>query len=115
MNYACVMGRRLEVQETLSITMAATAPSYLSRDLSLISNDLTFDFVDNYIKGKSRSSGANHTSKGEKYFSETYLSNMKGRPATLLYIDKGIGQVEYTPYQSQLKLGRYSSLSLIAE
>ena len=53
--------------------------AYSHRDLTVIPQDLTFDFVDNYISAKSKSSGTNHKSKGYKFFNEDYIASVQSK------------------------------------
>ena len=50
--------------------------SYTYRDLSLISTQFSFSFIENYAKQNNKSSGVEHMSKGIKYFSEGYINNI---------------------------------------
>ncbi|KAJ8305226.1 hypothetical protein KUTeg_017218 [Tegillarca granosa] len=50
--------------------------SYSERDLDIIP-EITFCFVENYIKSKKDSSGKKSINKGFKYFSEGYITELK--------------------------------------
>ena len=54
------------------------ATSYSERDISLIPN-ITFSFVESYIKSTKKSSGDKSINKGYKYFSEGYIQDLKGK------------------------------------
>ena len=54
------------------------ASNYNYRDLDLIP-DLTFTFVEQYIKSNKHSSGEKPINKGFKYFSEGYVHDIKGK------------------------------------
>lgn len=49
-----------------------------TRDLQLIPDGITFGFVEDSIKSTSSSLGQKEINKGYKYFSEKYISDIKG-------------------------------------
>jgi len=55
--------------------MAANATG---RDLGLVPN-ITFTFVEQFIKSKCKASGEQPMNKGVKYFSEGYIHSIKGK------------------------------------
>ena len=52
--------------------------SYSERDLSLIP-EITFTFVESYIKDNKHSSGNKSINKGYKFYSESYIGSLKGK------------------------------------
>ena len=58
--------------------------SYSDRDISLIPN-VTFSFVENYIKCNKISSGQKSINKGFKYFSEGYIHELKGKKTFIMF------------------------------
>jgi hypothetical protein len=53
------------------------ANCYNERDLDIIP-DLTFTYVENYVKSCKSLSGQKSVNKGFKYFSERYIHDLKG-------------------------------------
>ena len=52
--------------------------SYSDRDASIIPN-ISFSFVETYIKANKHSSGNKSINKGFKFYSEGYIHNLKGK------------------------------------
>lgn len=51
-----------------------------TRDLSIIPEGLlTTEFVDDYLRSKSKASGDKHVSKGYKYFHEDYVKDRQSK------------------------------------
>lgn len=62
---------------TSPASLVIMANCYNERDLDIIP-DLTFTFVENYVKSCKSSSGQKSVNKGFKYFSEGYIHDLKG-------------------------------------
>ena len=58
-------------------SLAIMATNYCNRDLDLIPQ-LTFSFMEHYIKSNKSSSGEKSIDKGFKYVSEGYIHDIKG-------------------------------------
>ena len=72
----------------------STTYSYSCRDLSIIPSELNFGFIDNFAKANNKSSGAEHMSKGIKYFSEGYIKDIK-RMYFFSYVSSNILQKHF--------------------
>ena len=53
--------------------------TYCDKDLSLVPEELTFGFIENYVKNTTACSGKEYMSKGVKYYSENYIHDIKGK------------------------------------
>ena len=64
------------------------SPSVFSgRDLSVLPAGIfTQDFVDSYLKSKSKASGEQHISKGYKYFHEQFLRDRQSKYCTVTVV-----------------------------
>lgn len=60
------------------------ATSYSDRDTSFIP-DITFSFVESYIKANKFSSGNKSIHSGYKFYSEGYIHSLKGKTVLQLY------------------------------
>ena len=56
---------------------AETKSTTNTRDLSFVP-EITFGFVEEIVRKCSKSGGSNELTKGYKYFSEKYISNIRG-------------------------------------
>ena len=64
-----------------------TSVGNASRDLRLVPEGITFGFVEEAIKTSSASLGNKEICKGYKYFSEKYITDIRGRDRLLsLYL-----------------------------
>ena len=52
--------------------------SYSDCDLFVVPN-ISFNFVENYVRSSNKASGESYISKGYKYFSEHYIFGIKGK------------------------------------
>ncbi|KAJ8307894.1 hypothetical protein KUTeg_014541 [Tegillarca granosa] len=86
------------------------ASLYSDRDLNLIP-ELTFAFVENYIKENKFSSGKKSINKGFKYFSEGYIKDLK----VLQQTDGNIVTITGKCFKSQRKSEDPHSISVVFE
>ena len=62
-----------------------TSEGNASRDLRLVPEGITFGFVEEAIKTSSANLGHKELCKGYKYFSEKYITDIRGRDFTLTF------------------------------
>lgn len=83
MNIHRIIRTRLGMQGTLDYQVAsiviamAASTSYSERDLDFVPV-ITFTFIEQYIKSNKKSSGEKSMNKGYKYFSESYIEDLRG-------------------------------------
>ena len=58
--------------------MASSTATSFTKDLTLVP-DITFGFVEDFIKSHSTSSGKEQMTKGFKYYSEQYVHSVSGK------------------------------------
>jgi hypothetical protein len=70
--------------------MAASSGENIStRDLSKLP-DISFTFVDDFIKGHGTSSGKEQMAEGFKYYSEDYVHSISGKFSIYVSNEKGV-------------------------
>lgn len=66
----------------MACSSATATTTAFTKDLSLVP-DVTFAFVENFIKSQSTSSGKEQMTKGFKYYSEQYVQSVSGKLAKI--------------------------------